>query len=220
VQTPTLFARGLRNSLALVRHPSGALFQGENSIDIDDPDFPYDEINQLKPGGDYGWPYCVNAADRAPAWRGGSPLDCKSPAHTAPVLLLPPHGAPLAMLYYHGPMFPELEGRLLVTLHGYRATGSRIVAYAVDAAGAPVASKKARYGVYNRKGPRAIRRPFREGPAADGLILTPGWDARRGLRPDGAPVGFTVADDGALWVAEDRNGTILRFARDTAPPTR
>ena len=50
---------------------------------------------------------------------------CKSVR--TPVVLLPPHGAPLGLAYYHGDMFPQLEGRLLVTLHGYRATGSRIL---------------------------------------------------------------------------------------------
>jgi glucose/arabinose dehydrogenase len=212
--TPTLFARGLRNSMALVRHPSGALFQGENSIDIDDPDNPYDSINRLNPGANYGWPYCINAADPAPAWRGAGPLDCKGPDRTRPILLLPPHGAPLAMLYYHGAMFPKLEGRLLVSLHGYRSTGARIIAYAVDASGAPLASPKAGYAA--RRGGARIRRRFREGPAADGLSLTPGWDATPGLRPAGAPVGLAIAADGALWVADDRNGTILRFAKDTA----
>jgi glucose/arabinose dehydrogenase len=203
--TPTLFARGLRNSMALVRHPSGALFQGENSIDIDDPDNPYDSINRLKPGANYGWPYCINTADPAPAWRNGGP-----------VLLLPPHGAPLSMLYYHGAMFPRLEGRLLVTLHGYRATGARIIAYAVDETGAPIPTTKAGYAVYGRHGAPRTRRPFHGGPAANGLSLTPGWDAVTGLRPTGAPVGLAIAADGALWVADDRNGTILRFARDEA----
>ena len=215
---PSLYARGLRNSMALVRHASGALYQGENSIDVDDPDFPYDAINQLKPGANYGWPYCVNAADPAPAWLGRGPLDCKGPDRTPPILLLPPHGAPLFLLYYHGAMFPELEGRLLVALHGYRATGSRIIAYATGPDGAPLASAKASYAVHGRHGAAPTRKPFKGGPAAGGLDLTPGWDAAPGLRPAGAPVGLAVAADGALWIAEDRNGTILRLARDVAEP--
>jgi len=31
------------------------------------------------------------------------------------------------MLFYQGEMFPELQGKLLVSLHGYRETGHRIV---------------------------------------------------------------------------------------------
>jgi glucose/arabinose dehydrogenase len=35
-----------------------------------------------------------------------------------------------------------------------------------------------------------------------------------GVRPAGAPVGLTIAKDGAIWVADDRNATILRIAVD------
>jgi glucose/arabinose dehydrogenase len=214
-QTPTIFARGLRNSVALVRHASGTLLQAENGIDVDDPDSPYDVINRLRPGADYGWPYCVDVATPAPLWRGVGARDCAGAWRTRPVLLLPPHGAPLSMIYYHGAMFPQLEGRLLVALHGFRATGSRIIAYPVDLSGTPLMSPRAGFAVYSRKGGAPVRRRYRPGPAADGLIITPRWDAVAGVRPSGAPVGMAVAPDGALWVAEDRNGAILRFGRDT-----
>ena len=46
---------------------------------------------------------------------------------------MPPHGSPLGMLYYQGDKFPELEGKLIVGLHGYRPTGSRVIFYDVDA---------------------------------------------------------------------------------------
>jgi hypothetical protein len=35
------------------------------------------------------------------------------------------------------------------------------------------------------------------------------------VRPQGAPVGMTVAADGALWLVEDKNATVIRI--DTAP---
>jgi len=120
------------------------------------------------------------------------------------------------MIYYRGAMFPKLEGELLVSLHGYRATGSRIVAYPVDPSGAPLTTARPSFAVYSRNGAAPVRRRYRPGPAADGQILTPGWNAVSGLRPAGAPVGLTVAADGALWVAEDRNGAIVRFASDGA----
>lgn len=210
--TPTVFARGLRNSLALTRHPDGAILQAENSIDVTEADWPYDEINVLSAGGDYGWPYCVGANERAPAWR-TSPHDCTDVI--APALLLPPHGAPLSLTWYDGPMFPELQGKLLVALHGYRATGSRIVAYAVDRTGRPKASPKPGYSAYAPAPKTPRRRAYHGGPAADGIVLTRGWNAVPGRRPAGAPVGVAITPDGAIWVAEDRNGAILRLARDT-----
>jgi glucose/arabinose dehydrogenase len=208
---PTVVATGLRNSVALVRHASGAIYQGENSIDVDDPAFPYDEINHVRPGRDYGWPYCVDARTPAPAWRSAD-HDCGGVQHTPPVLMLPPHAAPLSMLYYDGAMFPQLKGKLLVTLHGYRSTAARIVAYDVDAAGAPKPSARPRYAAYATGKLPARSLAYTTGPAADGLILTPGWDALAGQRPEGAPVGLAVTADGAIWVADDRNGTLIRFA--------
>jgi glucose/arabinose dehydrogenase len=182
---PTVFVRGLRNSLALTRTRAGSILQAENSIDLADPAWPPEELNVLKAGAHYGWPYCMGANQPAPAWKARK-ISCAP--FRQPALLLPAHGAPLDLIEYRGAMFPELAGRLIVSLHGYRPTGSRLLAYELDAAGLPKASKP--------------------------LDLTPGWRAVRGRRPAGAPVGVAVAADGAIWVADDRNGTILRFARD------
>ena len=211
-QTPTGGACGRRNVLALLRLPSGEILQAENSIDVADSAWPYDEINLLRPGGHYGWPYCVGAGEPAPAWK-ARVAGCVDGTYSPPALMLPPHSAPLSLVVYDGAMFPQLQGRLLVSLHGYRAAGSRIVAYAIDQAGVPKPSARAGYWIYDSKGaPR--RRAFRSAPAADGIAVTPGWRAFAGHRPSGSPVGLAVAADGAIWVAEDRTGAILRFARD------
>ena len=68
-QTWTVHASGLRNSVALVRHGSGAIYQAENSVDLTTPDRPFDEINRLTPGAHYGWPYCTDMATALPGWR-------------------------------------------------------------------------------------------------------------------------------------------------------
>jgi glucose/arabinose dehydrogenase len=207
-QAPTVFATGLRNSLALARHRSGAVFQAENSIDVDDRFFPDEEINRLEAGRNYGWPYCVEMTTPAPAWKGRADIDCRGKAYARPALLLPPHAAPIAMLYYEGAMFPELQGKLVISFHGYRSTGGRIVAYEVDAAGAPVPSRKPSFAAAGG------RRAFTAAPAASGRDLTPGWNKVPNVRPMGAPAGMAVAADGALWVADDRNGAIIRIARE------
>ena len=157
-------------------------------------------------------------ASRAPAWTAGGGPDCEDSANVKPVLLLPPHSAPLALAYYDGPMFPQLEGRLLVTLHGYRAAGARIMAYDVDDSGQPSIERRPTYAVYG-KGAAVSRKAYRAwreapGAAADGLILTPGWQAIAGRRPAGTPVGLAITPDGAIWIAEDKNGAILRIATD------
>lgn len=210
----TMFARGLRNSLALVRHASGTLLQAENSIDFSPADSPFEELNVLRSGAHYGWPYCYDMGKPTPVWDGSGAMDCKSAAHERPTRLLPPHAAPLSMLYYDGAMFPQLRGRLLMTWHGYRPAGARLVAFEVDAHGVPVQTPNARYFAYaGSTGDKTVAKPY-PGPASEPLLLTTGWNKLTGERPMGTPVGLAVADDGAIWVTEDKNATILRIAPD------
>jgi glucose/arabinose dehydrogenase len=186
VKEPTVFARGLRNSLALIRTRAGTILQAENSIDVPTAAWPPEELNVVEKGAHYGWPYCMGMGEAAPAWK-AQRVACGP--YRKPELLLPPHGAPLDLVEYRGAMFPDLQGRLLVSLHGYRPTGSRILAIALDPTGHPVTGQKPR-------------------------DLTPNWGAVKGKRPAGAPVGMAVAADGAIWIADDRNGAILRLAKD------
>jgi glucose/arabinose dehydrogenase len=207
----SMFVRGLRNSLALVRHSSGTILQAENSIDFNAQHSPFEELNILRTGAHYGWPYCHDMMRVTPVWaRAG--IDCRNGVYEKPAQLLPPHAAPLSMLYYSGAMFPRLRGKLLMTWHGYRPAGARVVAYSVDAKGIPLVTPRARYWEYDPGG-APVARPY-PGPASEPLILTPGWDKRAGTRPMGTPVGLAVADDGAIWVTEDKNATILRIAPD------
>ena len=202
----TVFASGLRNSIALVRHPSGTILQGENSVDLTTPDHPYDEINVLRQGGHYGWPYCVDLATPLPGWSAGQ---ARCGQRDRPVALLPPHAAPLDLLYYDGAMFPELRGRLLMSWHGYRRAGGRIVAAETDGEGRPLTDIGGRYAIYPRG---ALSYPT-GAPSLRGKVLTPGWDTVAGRQPRGAPVVLAVAADGSIWVTDDRNRAILRIAR-------
>ncbi|MDQ3124014.1 MAG: PQQ-dependent sugar dehydrogenase, partial [Pseudomonadota bacterium] len=206
-QAWTVHASGLRNSVALVRHGSGAIYQAENSVDLTTPDRPFDEINRLSPGAHYGWPYCTDMATALPGW---TAAQSRCGARTAPVSLLPPHAAPLAILYYDGAMFPELRGRMLMSWHGYRRAAGRVVAVETDAAGAPLTDRRARYAIYPRG---SLPYPV-EAPAPRARVLTPGWSARPARHPQGSPAGMAVARDGSIWIADDRSAAILRIARD------
>jgi len=204
----TLFATGLRNSLALARHRSGTILQAENNMDFPDPDSPFEEMNVLREGRDYGWPYCYEMEKAAAGWG----KDCDT--YQKPVRLLPPHAAPLSMLYYDGAMFPRLRGWLLMSWHGYQPAGARIAAFPVDDRGIPLPARHARYDTWAGPKDDAVVQKDYPGPAPQTLLLTQGWNEITGTRPKGAPVGLAVARDGAIWVAEDRNATILRIARD------
>jgi glucose/arabinose dehydrogenase len=182
------WALGLRNSLALafVSGPD-VLLQGENSIDYADADAPAEELNVLREGRHYGWPYCVGSRQAARAYAGR--FDCRSTE--APARLWPAHVAPLQMLAVP-PQAPGREpdpfaGQLLVAWHGHRAAGHRVVGFELDAQGKP----------------RGAPRPW-----------IGGWHARDGLRPQGAPTGLLLDSAGRLFVLEDRNRSVLMLVRE------
>lgn len=184
---PTLrpYATGLRNSVALafVAGPN-VLLQGENSIDYRDPAAPPEELNVLRDGAFYGWPYCVG--DRAPARGYEGRFDCAVRSER-PAMLWPAHAAPLQMTAVAASAKNAFAGQLVVAWHGYRAGGHRIVGYRLDAAGKP------------------------SGKPIDWLA---GWGALRGIRPLGAPTGFSIDSAGRMLVVEDRNRALLMLARE------
>ncbi len=225
-----IFARGLRNSMALAVHPEfpaagSAFLQAENARDLPDPMEPNEELNAVEKGRHYGWPYCYDLTTTSPEFKvflqtrsEYQKLCTDAAVYRQPHSLMPPHAAPLGMLYYHGAKFPELDGRLVVALHGYRPTGSRVIFYDVDAKGFPAVSPPpVRYGVNCAAEPTRVFQTGQgnEVPAAPFNELMSGWYKVNGVRPQGAPVGMTVAADGALWIVEDKNQAILRI--DAAP---
>lgn len=224
-----VYARGLRNSMALALHPQFpdpgyAFLQGENGRDLPDIFKPNEEINAIEQGKHYGWPYCYDLSTVSPEFRlvlqsGPYKNLCTNGAlYKQPFSLLPPHGAPLGMLYYHGQKFPELEGRLLIALHGYRPTGSRLLVYDVDDHGFPKGNPPpVRYHVSCAAEPtRSFQTHAGEVAAARFEELISGWHRVNGARPQGAPVGITVAEDGAIWLVEDKNQTVIRIDRTDA----
>ncbi|MGO4716268.1 PQQ-dependent sugar dehydrogenase [Bradyrhizobium sp. 2TAF24] len=227
-----VYAQGLRNSMALALHPrfpdaGFAFLQGENGRDLPDVLKPNEEINAIEPGRHYGWPYCYDNATESPEFK--AVLAAAGPyrhlcANTAlyrqPATLMPPHGAPLGMLYYHGARFPQLEGKLIVGLHGYRPTGSRVLVYDVDARGFPVRSAApVRYRIScSAEASHAFQADGVDVPAAPFTELVSEWHKVNGVRPQGAPVGLTVASDGAIWLVEDKNRTVIRIDATSAPP--
>jgi glucose/arabinose dehydrogenase len=127
------YATGLRNSLALAWAAPGVLLQGENSIDYRDEDAPAEELNRVRPGASYGWPYCVGARQPARGYEGR--FDCAK--SEAPALLWPAHAAPLQMIAVPASANNAFAGQLVVAWHGYRAGGHRVVGFALDANGRP-----------------------------------------------------------------------------------
>ena len=157
VSSEEVYAEGLRNSMALAIHPkTGELWQGENSRDnisaldskLKDAEFPHDEINLIKKGGVYGWPYCFDSNRAVPEYQ---KWDCSN--YTAPQLLLPAHAAPLGMTFYTGKQFPaKYKNSLIVGFHGYRNTGHRLMAYQTNQDGKPSGQPEELIAGWGKKG--------------------------------------------------------------------
>jgi glucose/arabinose dehydrogenase len=227
-----IYARGLRNSMALAVHPDFpdpgfAFLQGENGQDLPDIFKPNEELNAIEKGKHYGWPYCYDISTSSPDFKnflkapGPYKNFCTNTAsYKPPFSLLPPHGAPLNMLYYRASKFPALEGKLIVGLHGYRPTGGRLLVYDVDQNGFPKPSPPpVRYHVSCDAQPtRAFQADSADVAAAPYEELVSGWHKVNGVRPQGAPVGITVASDGAIWLVEDHNKSVIRIDATSDAP--
>lgn len=187
-----VYARGLRNSMALLWHPKkNILIQGENSRDnvskydlkMTNLDFPHEEINIIKEGSHYGWPYCFDSNLNNPEW---THVDCQG--YAKPYMLLPAHSSPLSMIMYNGSQFPSwYQNRILASLHGYEPRGHRIVAYLRDDNGLPTGKP---------------------------LSVVYGWDSK-GQQLMGSPVGLSQTADGGVLIVEDKSKKVLKLFFDT-----
>lgn len=183
-------ATGLRNSLALAtttaRDGTVRLWQAENSIDYTDATLPAEELNELKDGASYGWPYCVSDARGkampARGYEGRARCGNQVAAHAA----WPAHVAPLQLLTAPKELSTgPFANRLLAVWHGYRAGGHRVVAWRLDEHGRPTGARE---------------------------DLVSGWHAQAGVRPLGTPAGATFDVEGRLWIVEDRNRGVIVIA--------
>ena len=188
-----VFARGLRNSMAMAFDPvTNELWEGDNGRDFinvamptlkNDQELPHDELNLIKAGVHYGWPYCYDANVASPEY----PASKCSPAYRAPARLLPAHAAPLGMTFYTASLFPALYHKsLIMTFHGYRQHGHRLVALLPDKSGAPMGK------IVN---------------------LISDWGDKKNQRM-GAPVDVQAGADGNLYLVEDRPGRVIRLQYD------
>ena len=126
-------------------------------------------------------------------------LDPNLLANTArsPLILFPAHVAPLDILYYQGEMFPELNKSILVSWHGHRPSGSKIAIYKTDSQLQPLSD-------YSNTQPHLD--PLQ--------LLTLNWsNPISNGHPKGRPVGLDVDEQGAIYVVDDQNHTLLVVAK-------
>jgi glucose/arabinose dehydrogenase len=179
-----LFAAGLRNSVGIEFSPySGELWGVNNGRDWLGDDHPREELNIIKEGKHYGWPYCWE--NRTPDPDHGDQYDCdktEPPAYTFTA-----HQAPLGLEFYQKGNLPEkYNNSLFVSFHG---SWNRSV---------PAGYKVVRV-ILNEKG--EIQ--------SDEEFIT-GWLMPDGTK-QGRPVDVQLSPAGDLYLSDDSLGVVYRI---------
>ncbi|KQU92033.1 sorbosone dehydrogenase [Mesorhizobium sp. Root102] len=180
-----IVATGLRNCSGMTVQPAtGALWCVVNERDGLGDNVPSEYATVVKDGAFYGWPWYYIGNNEDPRSKGERP-DLAGKA-TTPDVLMQAHSAPLNIAFYDGKTFPaEYQGDAFVALHGSWNRG-------------------------NRTGYKVVRLLFRDGkPTGEYEDFITGFVVSND-EVWGRPVGVAVANDGALIVTEDGNGTIWR----------
>ncbi len=110
-----IYAKGSRNAVGFAFHPqTGEMFATENSRDWLGDDLPPDEINIIKEGRHYGWPFCYGKNVPDPEFEEEN-CSSKEPSF----IDLQAHSAPLGLAFNTGSNFPqEYKNNLFVAYHG------------------------------------------------------------------------------------------------------
>ena len=113
-----VFATGLRNSVGFDWQPgTGALYATDNGRDLLGDDFPPCELNLIRQGGFYGWPFANG--DRVPDPDYGAKNPERVRESIPPAHPFGAHVAPLGLVFLRGPALPaEWRGVALAALHG------------------------------------------------------------------------------------------------------
>jgi glucose/arabinose dehydrogenase len=113
-----IFATGLRNSAGFDWHPdTGALYATDNGRDLLGDDFPPCELNLVRLGGFYGWPFANG--DRVPDPNLGAEQPDRVRDSIPPAHAFGAHVAPLGIVFLRNPELPpDWRGVALVALHG------------------------------------------------------------------------------------------------------
>ena len=181
------FATGLRNCVGLAVHPqTGELWCSTNERDDLGDDLVPDFITRVRAGAFFGWPWYYLGAHEDPGHR-GERQDLKDKV-TVPDVLIQAHSASMRLTFYDGNQFPtEYRGNAFAALHGS----------------------------WNRSkltGFKVIRVRLKDGvPSGEYDDFMTGFVVNDSSA-FGRPVGVTVAQDGALLVSDDGNGTIWRVS--------
>ena len=187
-----VYAKGLRNTIGFGWHPeTGELWGMDHGIDWLGDNQQEEEVNQIKQGADYGWPYIYGKGNYNPADRpkGDTTYQQYLAKTTLPTLTYQAHSAPLMMTFYTASKFPaEYKNDAFVAMRGS----------------------------WNRSTPvgyKVVRLHFENGKPVRFEDFLTGFTINNNRSHFGRPVGLAVHPDGSLLVSDDTNGVVYRVSR-------
>ena len=100
-----VYTFGHRNIQGILQHPNGKIYVSEHGATTDD------EFQILEIGRNYGWPNVEGFCDP-----GGEQTFCTANNVKEPLVAWTPTIAPSDLVYYENPLFPEFDGRILMSV--------------------------------------------------------------------------------------------------------
>jgi glucose/arabinose dehydrogenase len=182
-----LFATGIRNCVGLAIQPAtGVPWCSTNERDGLGDDLVPDYVTRVRADAFYGWPWFY-IGNREDPHHAGTRDDLKDKV-TIPDVLIQAHSASMQLAFYDGGNFPaEYRGDAFAAEHGS-------------------------WNRSKRTGYKIIRIRLKDGvPTGEYEDFVTGFVVND-HEVWGRPVGVTVAQDGALLISEDGNGTIWRIS--------
>src|SRR5690606_18993405 len=185
------YATGLRNCSGMTVQPdTGALWCTGNERDHIGPTLAPDFLTIVQDGGFYGWPWHYTGGNEDPAHAGER--HAVADDVTVPVVQIQAQSSTLQVAFYDADAVPAVyRGDAFATLHGSwnreERTGYKVIRALMED-GKPT-------GAYE---------DFMTGFVLDDDTV---W---------GRPAGLAVAQDGALLVSDDANGTIFRVVHTSS----
>lgn len=181
----TVFASGLRNTVGFDFAPwNNNLYGTDNGRDLLTDDFPPCELNQIREGGFYGWPYINGFGVPDPdlgQWGGERATHAIPPVHGFTA-----HSAPLGIRFLKAIDWPGYERSALVALHGSwnrtEPSGYKVVSLHWENDGT------------------IQERDFITGFERDGEII-------------GRPVDIALGQRGGIYLSDDYAGAIYRISQ-------
>jgi glucose/arabinose dehydrogenase len=176
-----VFAKGLRNTVFFVIDKEGRIWGNDMGRDFLGDNLPPDELNIIEDGGDYGWPFCYGDKVRDSKFMSGLNLDYCNQTKS-PAFKYPAHIAPLGLAFIDSSLFEKSDqGDILSSFHG-SWNSSTPVGYKI------VKLKAEAGGVTGME-------DFITGFIKGGEVL-------------GRPVDLVFAENGTLFISDDKAGAI------------